>query len=83
MSIELSPDHKKVLAVLADSYDGLYYNFAHIESETGLPRKRVRFICRFLARRGLAQYRNGLMDDDGGVAGAGYRATKAGAEYTS
>jgi hypothetical protein len=79
----MNEHHKKVLTALADSYssyeDFCYSNFAGLSSETGLDRKQVRKSCRFLMRKGLAQFGRGLWTDDGEPAGSGYAATKAGA----
>lgn len=78
----MSPDQKKVLAVLASMYanDWGYLNFAGISKHTSLPRKIVRRCCRALARKGFAEYGKGLWNKDGEVAGAGYCCTNAGYE---
>lgn len=42
--------------------------------------KDIRRACRSLARKGLAEYVRGLMDDEGMVAGSGYSSTEKGRE---
>jgi len=54
--------------------------FAEVQKSTELTRSDVRASCRRLARKGLAEYRRGLLRDDGGVAGSGYGITDAGRE---
>lgn len=82
--MKLSEAHKKVLAALAESYndyeDFCYSNFQRLIADTGLDRATVRRSCRFLTRKGLAQFGRGLWTEDGEPAGSGYSATKAGAE---
>lgn len=77
-NLRLLPDHWTVLDYLVKQEFGYFVTFSHIEDETGFTRKRARFICRSLARKGLAQYSNGLFADDGSVCGSGYAATAAG-----
>jgi hypothetical protein len=84
--MKLNEDEKKVLGVLAsaaydDDYGGLFYShFDGLTERTGIDRKAVRLACRSLARKGLAEYGKGLWTPDGEPAGAGYRATQAGAD---
>jgi monoamine oxidase len=52
--------------------------FAPIMEATGLPRARVRFICRHLARKGLLQYCRALWTEDGEPRGSGYGLTDTG-----
>jgi hypothetical protein len=52
--------------------------FAPIMAATGLPRARVRFICRHLARKGLLQFCRALWTEDGEPRGSGYGLTDAG-----
>jgi len=54
--------------------------FRGIVSNTKLELKQVRRACRSLARKKLAEYVRGLMDEDGQVAGSGYTATQAGVD---
>lgn len=77
----LLPEHRKVLRCLEGrtAPDGeLCICFRPICRDTKLPRARVRFICRALARKGLAEYFNSLCRDDGQFVGAGYCITQAG-----
>lgn len=55
-------------------------NFAYLMSETGFDRKTVRRNVRALARKGLAEYFRGLMNEYGELGGAGYCITKDGRE---
>jgi hypothetical protein len=54
--------------------------FAPLMTYARADRKTVRRICRYLARRGLAEYHRALWTEDGEPAGAGYCITKAGIE---
>lgn len=82
---KINENERKILEVLAESYDSSgwdetgYYSFAPLEKKTGLDRKAVRRACRSLARKELAKYLRGLVDQDGMMAGAGYGATRLGA----
>lgn len=77
--MKLLPDHAKVLAFLAEnSSEDACFPFAPISDETGLDRKRVKFICRSLRRKGLAEFYRGLWTDEGEPGGAGYCVTRAG-----
>lgn len=73
----------KVLKVLAKEYgngwDGLCLYMSTIARRAGMPKAHVRHSVRALARKGLAEFHRGLMDDEGKVAGSGYCATKKGA----
>lgn len=79
-----SGDQVKVLRRLSEDRflgeDYGYLNFACLERDTGLPRQRVRFVCRLLARKGLTEYGRGLFTEDGAPFGSGYRITEAGAD---
>lgn len=69
------PEHKKVLLALARNtrpHGEQCWPFDPICRETGLQRARVRFICRLLTRRGLAEFHTALWTEDGYLAGAGY-----------
>lgn len=75
-----NPEHK-VLKALVSWYDFLgfhYVDFRTLSRQTKMRRRIVRLVCRALARKGLAEYSNGLFNDDGRVAGAGYAATAEG-----
>ena len=76
----MSPNEKKSLTALAERYsaDFGYLHFSTIATESGLDRSLVRRTVRSLARKGLAEYSNGLWTDEGTPAGAGYRVTQAG-----
>ena len=80
LKITISERERKCLMVLAEEYGSeancLYMR--HIADIAKLALVQVRRSVRSLARKGLAEYVRGLMDDDG-VAGSGYCATRAGA----
>src|SRR5665811_2116021 len=61
--------------------DFCYSNFRGLCDKTQLDRKIVRRACRALKRKGLAEYGRGLWTEDGEVAGSGYAATQAGADW--
>lgn len=54
--------------------------FRILENDTKLQTWQVRKACRGLARKGLAEFKKGLMNEDGEVAGAGYTITEEGAK---
>lgn len=58
-----------------------YSNFRGLCDRPQLDRKVVRRACRVLKRKGLAEFGRGLWTDDGEVAGSGYAATIAGADF--
>lgn len=69
----MEKDHEKVLEFLAERTSReTCYGFAPICQDTGLDRKRVRFICRLFKRKGWAEFYNGLMNEDGDFGGSGY-----------
>lgn len=82
--MEINEKELKVLKQLSSSYDpedwGAFY-FKSLISSTGLELKEVRRACRSLAKKGLAKYERGLVDEDGIPAGSGYRATEEGAAF--
>lgn len=83
MPNELTNDQRKCLEALAaeSKPDGeMCAWFSTIMVPTGLDRRKVKDNVRALAREGLAEYRKGLQNDEGGVAGAGYCITTAGLE---
>lgn len=61
-------------------FDGWFFPLRCF-AEIGLERDIARAICRTLTDRGLAEYRRGLFNDDGEVAGSGYGITAAGRAY--
>lgn len=79
--ISLNGNEVKVLDVLvAESRpEGeMCLPFAYIMNDTKLDRSAVRRACRSLARKGLAEFYRGLVNDAGEMAGAGYCASRAG-----
>lgn len=80
----LKKDEKAVLAAMINGPsfygDFCFFPFRYLCNETGLERPVVRRICRYLARRGLAQYQRGLWTEDGEPVGSGYGATREGAQ---
>lgn len=80
--VKVNENEHKCLAVLAENfYDDSEWSawYMHgIVTETKLELSQVRRAVRSLARKGLAAYERGLFNDDGQVAGSGYRATQAG-----
>ena len=81
--IKVSETELKCLKVLVEEYDSeancMYMRY--IVGTTGLELKQVKRSVRALARKGLAEYIRGLMDDEGKVAGSGYCATEKGAKF--
>lgn len=75
----INDKERKVLAYLAEEYEECAYYFRSIVKHTALELKDVRRACRSLSKKGYAEYRRGLFDDDGMVAGSGYQATRDGA----
>lgn len=80
MKTHLQPDKLAVLDVLAALPNHHCIGFKPIMNRTELDRATVRRACRYLARKGLAEYVRGLWSEDGEMLGAGYGATKAGRE---
>ena len=72
-----------VLKELTDNYnddtDFFYLNFNNLMPSLNITRTQAKRACRYLKRKGLAQFRIGLWTDDGEPAGAGYAATPLGA----
>lgn len=83
--MNLTDTERRVLAILIagnDSYTGYcYLNFTAVAERGKIDRKAVRRACRSLKRKGLAEFGRGLWSEDGRPAGAGYCATRAGAEW--
>lgn len=75
----MSPNQEKVLKALDKHYseDFGFLSFAVIHRVSEVPRDLVRRTVRALARKGYAEFSNGLWDGDG-PRGSGYRITKAG-----
>mgnify|MGYP001603044916 CR=1 FL=1 len=82
-NIKVSEREKKCLEMLVTIYgnesDCMYMTY--IAKELKLDYSQVRRAVRSLARKGLAEYLRGLQDDEGLVAGSGYRATEKGAIF--
>lgn len=76
----LNAHEAKVLKWLASAFGDCCYNFRGLCRHTHLKRAEVRRACRSLARKGFARYERALWNEDGGPAGAGYGATRAGYE---
>lgn len=82
-TVKINEKERKVLELLVESYHGtddwgaLYMRA--IVAGTDFELHQVRRSVRSLARKGYAQYERGLVDEDGMMAGAGYRATEEGA----
>jgi hypothetical protein len=75
----MQEEHAKVFDYLAENTDReTAMPFAPIMAATGLPRARVRFICRHLARKGLLHFCRALWTEDGEMRGSGYGLTDAG-----
>lgn len=72
----LTTQEQAVLGALkdarSDEWGFNYLSFAAIEADTALDRKTVRRACRYLARRGMAEYERGLWTESGEMAGSGY-----------
>ena len=86
--MKLSDNEIKVLDALTneDAYcfdERAYLNFDAIGKIAGLERRIVRLACRSLKRRGLTEYGTGLWNDDGTLAGSGYRVTWEGEREVS
>jgi len=78
---KLDKNEKEVLLALVEDSD-LYYPFVTIMDIARLTRKEVRYACRSLTNKGLAQYAKGLVKlDDIGVAGSGYGITEKGIDF--
>lgn len=71
---------KELAECFYDETDWSAFYMRGLVAHTKLTLAQVRRSVRALARKGLAAYERGLFDEDGQVAGSGYRATKAGKE---
>lgn len=78
---KINANERKVLKVLVD-YAGDFgcFPFRPLMQRTRLTRAEVRRACRSLKKKGLAEFARGLCNDDGDFVGAGYGATRLGAE---
>ena len=71
----------KVLEFFSEELQDDHFSpFAPIASYTRLNRKEVRRACRSLRKKGLAEFMQGLWNEDGEPCGSGYRATREGLE---
>lgn len=60
------------------------YSFASLaEMCPALPARMIRRTVRSLARKGLTGFERGLMNEDGGLAGAGYGIERAGRDLAA
>ena len=81
---KVNENELKVLQKLSEEFhpeEWRAYSFGPLERLTGLDRATVKRACRSLKKKGLAEFEQTLFDEDGVPAGAGYRATEAGAAY--
>lgn len=80
--MKISENQRRCLLVMAEIYghESDCYYMRHIAKQTGMEQRLVRIAVRALARKGLAEYVRGLFNEEGSVAGSGYRATTAGWE---
>lgn len=82
--LSLSENQLEVLRYLVNGRqqyeEGTGFYMRGIAAETGLEYRLVRLACRAMARKGLTEYTGPLFNDDGMVAGSGYRATETGEE---
>jgi hypothetical protein len=79
-TVRLTERHRRAvvgLALAAPCHDW-FAPFKSIASNGNLEPYLVRKSVRHIARKGLAEYASGLMNDDGEVMGAGYRLTADG-----
>lgn len=79
----MTPNAWKVLEMLAGGADRFYgevwyFPFKPISEQTGLDRPTARRVTRRLKRKGYAEFKKGLWNEDGEPAGAGYGITPAG-----
>jgi hypothetical protein len=65
-----------VLRILPNN--DFYHGLSRIARDAGIDKEDARFICQRLRNKGLAKYSNGLMNEDGEVAGSGYAITDCG-----
>lgn len=79
-NLKLSEEKISVLKFLADRKEWCY-PFHMIAEKTDMRVQQVRRICRYLAKHRLAEYKRGLFNEDGEVAGAGYTAGPLAEEY--
>lgn len=79
----LRPEHVDTLLALEGMtrpYGEMCRPFAPLVKATKLDLATVRRCCRYLAKRGLAEYHRALWTEEGELAGAGYCITTAGQE---
>lgn len=83
--VVLSKKEWRILTALQDLSSGDYamegscFYFRTIAKEAKMRKNDTRLACRSLTRKGLAMYERGLINEnDGMMAGSGYRATEAG-----
>lgn len=79
--MKLTKSELKCLDFLICGEYGIAYYFRAFVERTGLNLTQVKRAVRGLARKGLAEYRRGLFDDDGLTAGSGYGITRKGIDF--
>lgn len=79
--ISLNDGEYKCLEVMTDFADGSFWYFRGIANHVDMNEKEVRRKVRSLSRKGLTEYKQGLFNEDGQVAGSGYRVTEAGRKF--
>ena len=82
---DLEKNELLVLKAMSSQDDYMYNSFRGIQYsiDEDIEIKDIRKACRSLAEKGLAHYMNGLMDEDGKVAGSGYQCTDEGKALVS
>lgn len=81
-TVKISNNERKCLEILAERYedgdgDTCYYT-KYIAKMAVLDPKKARIYIRSLVRKGLVEYHRGLFNDDGQVAGSGYKCSERG-----
>lgn len=82
----MKQQHIDVLKCLVENIDCDGFNYADFLAikkrlNNKYTRSEIRLSCRYLKRKGYADFESGLWYDDGEMAGSGYGATKAGQEF--
>lgn len=79
LSVEYNAQRAVLLAFFELCHgDFCYRSFGSVANHSKLEWKRVRVLTRRLASKGLLEYANGLFNENGEVAGAGYTITGKG-----
>jgi hypothetical protein len=84
-NLKLSDTQEKALLYMSEHWNDenpQALTFKEVQDFAGIPPTAARRTVRALARKGLAEYAKGFMDDDGRVwGGSGYSITKEGYEH--